>query len=79
MVSAALWEQVESLSLRERIELRTRLDETIRRPLPLPGIPSTIEGLRASLVESRQHVAKHPETVMTAAEAMNRLRARHRG
>jgi hypothetical protein len=76
MVTAALWEQVEALPLRDRIELKARLDATIPEPPDLPGIPSTWDELKVSLEESRHQVREHPETLMTVPEAMERLRAR---
>jgi hypothetical protein len=79
MVTAALWDQVEALPLRDRIELRARLDNTIPDPPDLPEVPSAWDDLAASLQASRQQVAEQPGTVMTVPETMAKLRARRSG
>jgi len=79
VVTATLWAQVEALSLRDRIDLKARLDATIPEPPVQPGIPSTWGDLRDALDRSRDHNREHPETLMTVAQAMTKLRSRRAG
>jgi hypothetical protein len=76
MVNAALWDEVSTLPLRDRIELSERLNQTIPElPVP-PGIPTTAVALAAALAESRRQINEAPETVMTLDEAVRRLRSK---
>ena len=76
MVSAALWEQVSALPLRDQLELADRIQAQVPYP-PESVLPSTWEGLCDMLAAAEAEERAHPELVVPAREAIAQIREKY--
>ena len=64
MVATTLWEQVDALPLRERLDLADHIRASVPE-LPLGILPDTPEELAAALATAHAEAIEHPETLVS--------------